>query len=59
MKLYFFPVAPNPTRVRLYLAEKRAGGARIDLKEVTVNLREGHNARPSTWRGTPSASSRC
>jgi glutathione S-transferase len=41
MRLYVFPVAPNPTRVRLYLAEKRAGGARIDLEEVTVNLREG------------------
>ena len=23
MKLYFFPVAPNPTKVRLYLAEKK------------------------------------
>jgi glutathione S-transferase len=41
MKLYVFPVAPNPTKVRLYLAEKSAGGAEIDLTEVTVNLREG------------------
>jgi glutathione S-transferase len=41
MKPYVFPVAPNPTRVRLYLAEKRAAGARIDVEEVTVNLREG------------------
>jgi hypothetical protein len=22
VKLYFFPVAPNPTKVRIYLAEK-------------------------------------
>ena len=36
-----FPVAPNPTKVRLYLAEKTAGGARIELDEVLVNLREG------------------
>ncbi|HEV8715512.1 MAG TPA: hypothetical protein VGX03_22115, partial [Candidatus Binatia bacterium] len=26
MKLYVFPVAPNPTKVRLYLGEKTAGG---------------------------------
>jgi len=41
MKLYAFPVAPNPTRVRLYLAEKRAGGAHLDLVEQTVDLRAG------------------
>jgi glutathione S-transferase len=41
VKLYFFPVAPNPTRVRLYLAEKRAGGARIELEEQSVDLRTG------------------
>lgn len=46
MKLYFFPVAPNPTKVRLYLAEKAAGGARIELEEVLVNLREGEQKRP-------------
>ena len=46
MKLYAFPVAPNPTRVRLYLAEKAAGGARIDLDEVTVDLREGAQRSP-------------
>ena len=40
MKLYVFPVAPNPTRVRLYLAEKREAGAELDIEEVTVNLRE-------------------
>ncbi len=41
-----FPVAPNPTRVRLFLAEKIAGGASIELEEVTVNLREGEQKRP-------------
>lgn len=41
MKLYVFPVAPNPTRVRLYLAEKREAGAQFDIEEVSVNLREG------------------
>lgn len=38
MKLYVFPVAPNPTKVRLYLAEKAAAGRPIDLEQVTVDL---------------------
>lgn len=41
MKLYFFPVAPNPTKVRLYIAEKRAGGAALDVSEELVDLRAG------------------
>lgn len=40
MKLYVFPVAPNPTRLRLYVAEKREAGGRLDLEEVSVNLGE-------------------
>ena len=40
MKLYAFAVAPNPTRVRLYLAEKREAGAKFDLEEVNVSLFE-------------------
>jgi glutathione S-transferase len=41
MKLYVFPIAPNPTRVRLYLAEKRAAGGTPAVEEVQVNLRSG------------------
>ena len=41
MKLYVFPIAPNPTRVRLYLAEKRAAGGAPAVEEVQVNLRSG------------------
>jgi glutathione S-transferase len=41
MNLYVFQVAPNPTRVRLYLAEKALGGAKIDVDEVSVNLVAG------------------
>lgn len=36
MKLYTFFVAPNPTRVNIYLGEKG-----IELERVLVNLREG------------------
>jgi len=46
LKLYVFPVAPNPTRVRLFLAEKIADGASIDVEEVVVNLREGEQKGP-------------
>ena len=38
MRLYVFPVAPNPTKVRLYLAEKAAGGATIDIAQVKVDF---------------------
>lgn len=41
MKLYVFPIAPSPTRVRLYLAEKRAAGGRPDVAEVEVDLLRG------------------
>jgi glutathione S-transferase len=39
--LYFFPVAPNPTKVRLYIAEKEAGGASLGIEESLVNLPKG------------------
>lgn len=53
MKLYAFPVAPNPTKVRLYLAEKAAAGGRIEIEEVTVNLRESQQKRPEFLARNP------
>jgi glutathione S-transferase len=53
MKLYAFPIAPNPTKVRLYLAEKAAGGARIEIDEVTVNLRESEQKTPEFLSRNP------
>lgn len=53
MKLYYFPIAPNPTKVRLYLAEKHAGGAKIDLQMVRVNLREGEQRAPEFLAKNP------
>jgi glutathione S-transferase len=55
MKLYIFMVAPNPTRVRLMLAEKRAGGAEIDLPEVIVDLIEGEQKKPEHLARNPLA----
>jgi len=36
MKLYYSPMAPNPTKVRIYLGEKG-----LELEQVSVNLRKG------------------
>lgn len=41
MKLYCFPVAPNPTKVRVYLAEKG-----IEIPEVLVSLPKGEQRQP-------------
>jgi glutathione S-transferase len=41
MKLYYFPGAPNPTKVRLYLAEK---GIQVD--EVLVDFRQKEQKSP-------------
>lgn len=46
MKLYWFQVAPNPTRVRLYVAEKNAGGAGIELDEAVIKLPKGEQKTP-------------
>ncbi len=53
MKLYGFPVAPNPTKVRLYLAEKAAAGSPIDHEEVMVNLPKGEQNTPEHLARNP------
>lgn len=53
MKLYIFQVAPNPTKVRLYLAEKVAGGAVIDIPQVSVNLPKGEQRTPEHLARNP------
>lgn len=54
LKLYVFPIAPNPTKVRLYLAEKTAGGAVLDLEEVQVDLRSGEQRQAEHLARNPS-----
>lgn len=53
MKLYCFPVAPNPTRVRLYLAEKEAAGAKLPVTEVSVDLTRGEQRSPEHRERNP------
>lgn len=55
VRLYYFPVAPNPTKVRLYLAEKAAGGAAIELEEVLVDYRKGEQKGPEHLARNPFA----
>jgi len=47
MKLYTQRVAPNPTKVELYLAEKAAMGCTIPLERVMVNLMKGEQRSPA------------
>lgn len=42
MKLYDSPIAPNPRRVRMYLAEKG-----IDIPKVTIDIGSGENLSPA------------
>ena len=46
MKLYYFPLAPNPTKVRLYLAEKSLAGASLSVELIRVDLRAGEQNSP-------------
>jgi glutathione S-transferase len=54
-RLYYFPVAPNPTKVRLYVAEKQAGGADLDVEQVPVSLAEGEQKGESHRSRSPLA----
>ena len=56
MKLYTVPLAPNPMRVTLYLAERAALGAKISLETVIVNTLKGQHREPEHL---PSAHCRC
>jgi len=53
MKLYFFPIAPNPTKVRLYLAEKHEAGASVEIEQCLVNLIEGEQRGPEHLARNP------
>ena len=48
MKLYYFPIAPNPTRVRLFIREKG-----IEIEEVLVDLRKGQQQTPEHLARNP------
>lgn len=53
MRLYYFPIAPNPTKVRLYLAEKAAGGVPLPIEIVLVDFTKGEQNQPEHRRRNP------
>ncbi len=43
MKLYMVPLAPNPTKVMLYLAERAEAGVDLGVEQVVVNTLKGRH----------------
>ena len=37
MKLFMVPLAPNPTKVMLYIAEREARGLTLPIEQIVVN----------------------
>lgn len=46
MKLYMVPLAPNPTKVMLYIAERFQRGVNLGIEEIKINTVKGHHKRP-------------
>lgn len=46
MKLYMVPLAPNPTKVMLYIAEREELGAAMGIGQVVVNTLKGRHREP-------------
>lgn len=53
MKLYTQLVAPNPTKVEIYLAEKAALGCTIEIDREMVDLSKGHHRSPELSKKNP------
>ncbi len=53
MKLYTVPLAPNPTKVTLYIAEREALGAKIEVEQVIVNTLKGAHRAPEHLARNP------
>jgi glutathione S-transferase len=53
MKLYKVALAPNPTKVMLYIAERAELGVRMDIEQITVNTVKRHNHEPEHLARNP------
>ncbi|MEI8304462.1 MAG: glutathione S-transferase N-terminal domain-containing protein [Burkholderiales bacterium] len=53
MKLYMVPLAPNPTKVMLYIAEREAAGAALGIEQVVVNTLKGRHREPAHLARNP------
>lgn len=53
MKLYMVPLAPNPTKVMLYIAERAEMGVDMGIEQITVNTLKGRHREPEHLARNP------
>lgn len=53
MKLYMVPLAPNPTKVMLYIAERENAGVGMNVEQVVVNTVKGRHKEPEHLARNP------
>lgn len=53
MKLYTVALAPNPTKVMLYLAERAQVGQALPVEQITVNTLKGRQKEPEHLARNP------
>jgi len=53
MKLYMVPLAPNPTKVMLYIAERAELGVDMSIEQVVVNTVKGRHREPQHLARNP------
>lgn len=53
MKLFMVPLAPNPTKVMLYIAERESLGVQMNIEQVVVNTVKGRHKEPEHLARNP------
>ena len=53
MKLYMVPLAPNPTKVMLYIAEREQLGVDMGIEQIVVNTVKGRHKEPEHLARNP------
>lgn len=53
MKLYMVPLAPNPTKVMLYIAERAERGVDMGIEQIVVNTVKRRNREPEHLARNP------
>lgn len=53
MKLYMVPLAPNPTKVMLYIAEREELGTQMNIEQIVVNTVKGRHKEPAHLARNP------
>ena len=53
MKLYMVPAAPNPTKVMLYVAERKFLGLDMGIEQIVINTLKGRQKEPEHLARNP------